>query len=98
MVKPTYKDCTDEFGVLDVECYEEACGKYADELRETILEEEWNKPRLTLEEMYHHLFEWMSNAWNKTKVENKMTEDKINRLSNIYAVTHTVDLWRKQFV
>jgi len=90
MRKPTYNECTDEHGVLDVECYEEACGRYADSERDRILEEEWNKPRLTLEEMYNHLFD--SACPNRD-----IASDMELRLSNIFAVKNTVSEWIKQF-
>jgi len=83
MRKPTYEDCTDEHGIFDAECYEEACGNYADSERDRILEEEWNKPRLTLEEMYHNLFE--------------SVYDTDRRQANVFAVKNTVSEWRKQF-
>jgi len=91
MVKPTYKDCTDEHGILDAECYEEACGRYADFQRDAILEEEWNKPRLTLEEMYHNLFDSAYFPGRDT------TDDTDRRQANIFAVKNTISEWRKQF-
>ena len=90
MRKPTYEACTDEHGVFDAECYEEACGNYADSQRDAILEEEWNKPRLTLEEMYNHLFD---SAYTPIGT----SSDTHSRVANIFAVKNTVSEWRKQF-
>ena len=90
MRKPTYEACTDEHGIFDAECYEEACGRYADSQRDAILEEEWNKPKLTLEEMYHHIFDSICCPIGRENDEHR-------RLANIFAVKNTVSEWRKQF-
>lgn len=43
MRKPKYRDCTDEYGEFDFECYEEAMGDYEDSERDRELEERFER-------------------------------------------------------
>ena len=49
-----------------------------------------DKPRLTLEEMYNHLFDSVYTPIGTSS-------DTHSRVANIFAVKNTVKEWRKQF-
>ena len=51
----------------------------------------------TQEEIYQFLFITMKTFYKKHQGTLPLTDDKINRLSNIYAVKNTVKVWRAQW-
>jgi len=95
MRKPTRADCLDEHGNVDLECFNDACDRYADEARDEAIERQWEKEdtRSTCKEVYEELFNTYFIDYNRCFG----TRDELNRKANAYAVANTPREWREQW-
>jgi len=95
MRKPTRNDCLDEHGNVDLECFNDACDRYADEARDDAIELQWEldvEYKFTCKETYEKLFHQYSEDY-----EYYFPTDILNRKANAYAVENTPRVWREQW-
>lgn len=52
---------------------------------------------LKCKEIYEFLFQKQKKFLEETNFDRHLTDDKITRYANIYAVRHTAEVWRNQY-
>ena len=96
MRKPLRADCTDEHGNVDLECFNDACDRYADEARDEAIELQWEldaEYKFTCRETYEKLVAQYCEDYEY----HFNTIDTLNRKANAYAVANTPRVWREQW-